>query len=450
MDRFALIGASYKSAGIDRLGQLAWPKAEVEDRLRALAARLGVSEIAYIGTCNRIEFVVAGGDELTAQACRDGIGQFFGATLDGADVRQVFRAWVGEGAAEHLFLVASGLDSAQAGEREIYNQVRQAWSTAKAAGTSGPQLDYLFAEALRAAQDVHREIAGAASAESLADYAVKRALAHLQSEAGGTKRERPPPRIVLVGISPMTRRTGRALAAQGLPVTVVNRTFEAAEELARELNGAAQPLEAFLRDPGAVDVIVTAVGGAAPIIDLAVAGRIAAAAPAPGTLVVDLGVPPNVDPAAGAIEGLTRLGMDAVIADAALGRTERLRELASARLVVDDHLDRLRGEYAIREASSLIQDLTMQYQRAAVESLRRLPKTAATEDGLRQWAEGFARRLAHAPLKGLRALATEAGPQAVQAYLRGVQDALHGETARHPIGDHPSGVQSAGDKEKSS
>jgi glutamyl-tRNA reductase len=424
MDQFALIGASYKSAGVERLGKLAWPKTEIEDRLRGLAARLGVPELAYIGTCNRIEFVLAGDDDLAVQECRDALGDVFADILNGDDVRQVFRAWVGEGAAEHLFLVAAGLDSAQAGEREIYNQVRQAWSAAKSAGTCGPQLDYLFAEALRAAQDVHKEIAGAADVESLADYAVKRALAHVDGARG---------RVTLVGISPMTRQAGRALAAQGLPVTVVNRTFETAQDFAAELGGDARLLDAFLADPGAIDVIVTAVGGAEPVIDLTVAARIAAATPARGTLIIDLGVPPNVDPAAGMIAGLTRLGMDAVIADAALGRTERLKELASARLVIDDHLDRLRGEYAIREASALIQDLTMQYQRAAVESLRRLPKSDTDEEGLRRWAEAFARRLAHAPLKGLRALATESGPAAVQAYLRGMQDALHGETARHPI-----------------
>jgi len=424
MEQFALIGASYKSAGVERLGRLAWPKGEIEERLRGLAARLGVPELAYIGTCNRIEFILAGDDSLAVQHCRDALGEVFRDILAGGDVRQVFRAWTGEGAAEHLFLVAAGLDSAQAGEREIYNQVRQSWSAAKAAGTCGPQLDYLFAEALRAAQDVHREIAGTASVESLADYAVKRALAHVDGSRG---------RVALVGVSPMTRRAGRVLAGQGLAMTVVNRTFETAQEAAIEVGGEARPLDAFLADPSAVDVIITAVGGAEPIIDLTVASRIAAAAPARGVLIIDLGVPPNVDPAAGLIAGLTRLGMDAVIADAALGRTERLKELASARLVIDEHLDRLRGEYAIREASALIQDLTMQYQRAAVESLRRLPKSATTEDGLRQWAEAFARRLAHAPLKGLRALATESGPVAVQAYLRGMQDALHGETSRNPI-----------------
>jgi glutamyl-tRNA reductase len=219
---------------------------------------------------------------------------------------------------------------------------------------------------------------------------------------------------------------------------VINRTFETAQDLAAELNGTARPLDAFLREPGPVDVVVTAVGGSEPLIDLTVAARIAAVSSAPGALIVDLGVPPNVDPAAGMIAGLTRLGMDAVIADAALGRTERLRELASARLVIDDHLEHLRGEYAIREASALIQDLTMQYQKAAVESLRRLPKSDVTEEGMRQWAESFARRLAHAPLKGLRALATEAGPAAVQAYLRGMQEALHGESARHPLNKEKS------------
>lgn len=423
MDRYALIGASYKSAGVERIGQLAWPKGEVEARLRELAAHLDVSELAYIGTCNRIEFVVAGDRGLAVQKCRDALGDAFADALAGADVRQVFRAWVGEGAAEHLFLVAAGLDSAQAGEREIYNQVRQSWSTAKAAGTCGPRLDYLFAEALRAAQDVHREIAGTANVESLSDYAVKRALVHLDGRKG---------KVAVVGISPMTRQASRRLAAQGLSITVVNRTLDTARELAAELQGDARPLDAFLAEPGDIDVVITAVGGAEPVIDLTVAARLAALARPAGVLIVDLGVPPNVDPAAGMIAGITRVGMDAVIADAALGRTERLHELASARLVIDDHLDRLRGEYAIREASSLIHDLTMQYQRAAVESLRRLPKSQTTEEGLRLWAEAFARRLAHAPLKGLRALATESGPAAVQAYLRGVQEALHGETARNP------------------
>jgi len=159
------------------------------------------------------------------------------------------------------------------------------------------------------------------------------------------------------------------------------------------------------------------------VLDRALLTKLAAAGKNP--LLIDLGVPPNVDPEAAEAVGLHRVGMDEVIADAASGRTAKLGQLASARVVIDEHLERLRSEYAIREAAPLLQRLTTQYQQAAVESLRRLPRNGGGDDeALRLWAEGFARRLAHAPIKGLRAIAAEAGPEAVQAYMAGVEEAL--------------------------
>ena len=417
MNRFALIGASYKTAGVDMLGRLALPKAALESRLAEIARATGVAELAYIGTCNRIEFVVADEDAVAVQACRDKIGAALGE--DAAETRKIFRAWAGEGAIEHLFLVASGLDSAQAGEREIYAQVRLAWQTARAAGTCGPQLDFIFNEALKAAQDVHQQASRPANAESLSGFAVRRVNAHLAGDIDGGKGSR----IAIVGISPMTRQCGKVFAAAGLPLLVVNRTLETAQEFAAEIGAEAVALDSFKANPGVVDAIVAAVGGAEPVLDIPAVTRIAANAPGRGVIIVDLGVPPNVDPAVASIERIHRIGMDSVIADAVEGRNERLGELASARLVIDEHLDRLRRDYAVREAAPLIQQMGNHYQVLAAESLKRLPKNN-DPDALKQWAESFARKLAHAPIKGLRVLATEAGAQAVQAYMRGVEEAL--------------------------
>ena len=76
----------------------------------------------------------------------------------------------------------------------------------------------------------------------------------------------------------------------------------------------------------------------------------------------------------------------------------------------------------------MIQRLAELYQTAAAESLQRLPhatREVLNGDGqLQTWANGFARRMAHVPLKGLRSLAAESGPAAVKAYLRGVENAL--------------------------
>lgn len=411
MNRFALIGASYKTAGVERLGQLALPKDKIAARLPELAAEIGAQELAYIGTCNRVEFVMAGDSPLAVQACRDKLGRLLAPTpMPEIETRRIFRAWTDEGAVEHLFLVASGLDSAQAGEREIYAQVRGAWTTARAAGTCGPQLDYIFGEALRAAQDVHQQAARPGNADSLANFAVKRALEHMGTRTG---------HVALVGVSPMTRHCARAFMARHIPMTIVNRTLETAQEFAAEVKAAALALDAFKKDPTPFDVIITAVGGAEPVLDKTTLPRLAAKKP----LLLDLGVPPNIDPEAAEQAGLERVGMDEVIADAAAGRTAKLGELASARVVIDEHLERLRSEYAIREAATLLQRLSTEYQNAAVESLRRIHKDTV-DDNLKQWAESFARRLAHAPIKGLRALAADSGPQAVQAFLDGMQEAL--------------------------
>jgi glutamyl-tRNA reductase len=428
MNRFALIGASYKTAGVERLGQLALPKDQIAARLPSLAAEIGAQELAYIGTCNRVEFVLAGDEPLAVQACRDKLGKMLAAVpIPETETRRIFRAWTDEGAVEHLFLVAAGLDSAQAGEREIYAQVRSAWTTARAAGTCGPQLDYIFGEALRAAQDVHQLAAKPGNADSLANFAVKRALDHLDGRPG---------RIALVGVSPMTRHCARAFTEKKLPLTIVNRTLESAEEFAAEVKAEALALDAFKSNPVGFNVVITAVGGNELVLDHPTLKKMAAASHGHETLIIDLGVPPNVDPVAAEINGLRRVGMDEVIADAAEGRTAKLGELASARVVIDEHLERLRGEYAVREAAPLLQRLTVQYQQAAVESLRRLPRGKSGDDdaeALRLWAESFARRLAHVPMKGLRALAAEAGPAAVQAYLDGMQDALVGEGERGAV-----------------
>ena len=438
MNRFALIGASYKTAGVEKLGRLALPKAELEQRLAGIARAAGVGELAYIGTCNRIEFMVADKDPVAVQAARDRIGEALGA--EAGEARKIFRAWAGEGAIEHLFLVASGLDSAQAGEREIYAQVRIAWSTARAAGTCGPQLDYVFNEALKAAQDVHLQASRPANAESLSGFAVRHVNAHLNGDVRGGHGGR----VALVGISPMTRQCGRVFAAAGLPIVVVNRTFETAQEFAAEIGADAVTLEAFKADPGSIDAVVTAVGGAEPVLDMAAVTRMVSKGPSRGIIIVDLGVPPNVDPAVGAIAGIHRIGMDSVIAEAAAGRNARLGELASARLIIDEHLDRLRRDYAIREAAPLIQQMGNHYQALAAESLRRLPRgnNGADTEALRQWAESFARKLAHAPIKGLRVLAAEAGPQAVQAYMRGVEEALAPGGAR-VVSTSPAHILSA-------
>src|SRR5690606_34924821 len=132
----AVVGISWRHASSDQLAGLTLPRESRQAALRALADALEVDELFYLATCNRVEVAFAGGAPLAVPERRARLLRHFAATLE----PRALRAWAGEGAVEHLYLVASGLDSARAGESEIMGQIKAAATECAAAGLLGPAL----------------------------------------------------------------------------------------------------------------------------------------------------------------------------------------------------------------------------------------------------------------------------------------------------------------------
>src|SRR5579863_2109273 len=287
MHQIGVVGLSYRHAGVDEVARFSLPRADVGARLCALRERLKAAEILYVGTCNRVEVVFATEDGAAARDARQDVFRTLtGREPHSGEAARLLRAWTGEAAVEHLFLLAGGLDSAQTGEQEIAAQLRGAWEDARSARTCGAVLDRLMGEALTMARRVQR-LSGGVRAPSLGDLAAERVLKHLG--------ERKLP-IALIGVSPMTRRCANLLARQELPLFIVNRSVETAAELAQTVAGQALSLEAFRRAPPQVHAVVLAAGGGEPLLDEAALGRLKCHGAAP--LIIDFGVPANVDPQA--------------------------------------------------------------------------------------------------------------------------------------------------------
>lgn len=414
MHQIGVVGLSYRHVGVDEVARFALPKAELAARLPALRDFLHASEILYVGTCNRVEVLFATNDGSPAGDSR---GDVFRA-LTGRDPKpgeatRILRAWTGEAAVEHLFLVACGLDSAQTGEQEIALQLRGAWEAAREAHASGPILDRLVGEALGMANRVHRLEAGV-RAPSLADLAADRAVLHLAGRPGT---------VALVGVSPMTKRCGRALHRAGVPLLVVNRTLQVAEEFAQAVGAEALALDEFRAHPRDVDALVLAAGGGEPVLDetaLARLTRVTTRAP----LIIDFGVPPNVDPEAAHAAGLPRVGMNDLIQTAQERRLTQLMRLAPVRAAIDERLTRLRGDLATRAIGRKLSDLRETFEQIAAEEIDRVlaEELRGLDDTQREILQRLgstvARRLAHLPLAGLRAAALHASPDAVDAFFR--------------------------------
>jgi glutamyl-tRNA reductase len=429
MHQIGVVGLSYRHAGVDDIARFSLPKEEVGARLPALRERLQAGELLYVGTCNRVEVLYT---TLDGSAAGDSRREIFEALIGRApqpgEANRILRAWTGEAALEHLFLVACGLDSAQAGEQEIAAQIRGAWEASRAANVSGPTLDRLVAEALGMANKVHRIEAGM-PAPSLADLAADRILAHLGRDAGAAAGGGVPRQtaVALLGVSPMTKRCGMALHRAGIPLVVVNRTLEVAEEFAQSVGGQALSLAQFRADPAAVGGLVLAAGGGEPILDSDSLKRLAskgATAGGKSPLLVDFGVPPNVDPEAARAAGLARVGMDELIQTAQERRLSELMRLAPVRAAIDERLAFLRDDLAARAIGRKLADLRGAFEQIAADEadralgaeLRGLDESQREQ--LRRFASTVARRLAHLPIAGMRAVAAHAGADALDAFFR--------------------------------
>jgi glutamyl-tRNA reductase len=174
-----------------------------------------------------------------------------------------------------------------------------------------------------------------------------------------------------------------------------------------------------------VSALVLAAGGTA-LLDAAALARLKAAAPG-APLLIDLGVPPNVDPDAARAAGIARVGMHELIELARSRRLAELVRLAPVRAAIDERLGRLRTELALRAIGPRLAQLRARFEQIAVDEVARALQgelrtlDARERSQLERLAATLAHRLAHLPLAGLRAAAPHASNEAVEAFFEGAR-----------------------------
>src|ERR1700679_1184278 len=155
MHRIGIVGVSYRHASAGQVAQFAVPKDALAHRLGVLREALRGAEVMYLSTCNRVEIIYATAEPATDRRA-DVFRALTGRAAMNGEATSALRAWTGEAAVEHLLLVACGMDSAQAGEQDVYVQLRAAWQAAREAKVSGPLLDRILSEAMNMARVAHR------------------------------------------------------------------------------------------------------------------------------------------------------------------------------------------------------------------------------------------------------------------------------------------------------
>jgi glutamyl-tRNA reductase len=356
-----VIGLQHKQAPLALLEAVAVGDADLHKVLAALSHRRNLQETVVLSTCLRTEVysVVDRFHDAVAEIY-EVLSDHSGVSTEELAVRATVR--FDDDVTSHLFSVTAGLESTVLGESEVVGQVRRAFEHARGEGVCGPVLSALFQHALQTGKRVRTETGIARGTTSFAHAAVTVA----RGEEGGGLRDK---RVVVVGAGEMGLGVSRALceipdAFAPRSIVVVSRSLARAEELVREAAcgsklraGALHGVHAELAQ---ADVVLSAVAAESHVLRAAhftgVAGPM---------LVVDLGVPRNVDPIVGTLPSVTLLDMDTLSASVSRALGDREEESVGARAIVADEVERFRTASRQRGAAPVIAAL-----RARIESMR--------------------------------------------------------------------------------
>jgi glutamyl-tRNA reductase len=357
-----VIGLEHTQAPLPLLEAAAVGDADLHKMLTTLSHRRNIQETVVLSTCLRTEvYAVVDRFHDAVAEIYDVLSEQSGSSEEELAAHATIR--FDDDVTSHLFAVTSGLESVVTGETEVVGQVRRAFERAHEEGTCGPVLSALFRHALQTGKRVRTETAISRGTTSFAYAAVTVARGDDGAGLRGS-------RVVVVGAGDMGLGVCRALseiAEADAPrwVVVVNRSLARAKDLVRQMSSSSCTMRAVALDDVATelaeaDVILTAVAAEAHV--LRVADFASVDAP---LLVVDLGVPRNVDPEVGALPGITLLDMDTLRAAVAKALGDRAEESAAALEIVATEVERYRTASRQRGAAPIIASL-----RARLESLR--------------------------------------------------------------------------------
>jgi glutamyl-tRNA reductase len=391
-----LIGTDYRCSPIELRERVAVSKDETENVLIHLLASPGIAEAFVLSTCNRTEVYVQPREE--DEAYHAVLETVFLSRVQ--EMERPGRLYVkrnGE-AARHILAVASGLESMVLGEPEILGQVKQATALAEAVGAAGPVLRRLLRTASSAGRRARQETALTEGAVSLGYAAVELArniFTGLESC-----------RVLLIGAGEIARSVARPLVERGAKeLKVANRSLERALELKEEFPQAVLiPFEERLAATQTADLVIASTSADEPVLTKKQLQQVMRHRPTAPLLVVDLGVPRNVEAAAGKIGNLFLHTIDSLDHLIQRNLKRRKEEVPKVEEILEQELSHYRAWYRGLEAEPLIARLQKRAekirQQELVEALSHFP--AETHADLEKLTRSLVRKILHHPSKRLR------------------------------------------------
>ncbi|AWV48686.1 glutamyl-tRNA reductase [Mycobacterium leprae Kyoto-2] len=417
-----LFGVSHRSAPVSVLEQLSLDRSDqIKIVDRVLQSPL-VTEAMVLSTCNRVEVYAV------VEAFHAGlsvIGQVLSeySAMSIGDLTKYAYVRYSEAAVEHLFTVASGLDSAVVGEQQVLGQVRRAYAAAEANRTVGQVLHEVAQRALSVGKRVHSETAIDAAGVSVVSVALGIAGRTLGGLAGRI--------AVVIGAGAMGALSSSYLTQANVGrIHVLNRSLSRARRLAGKIGESGVPadvwtlnhLDEALAD---ADLVVSCTGAVSPVVSLADVHHALAAMRRDETtrplVICDLGMPRDVDPAVAKLPGVWVVDVEGVqrepSARASAADVDAARRIVAAEVAT--YLTRQRMAEVAPTVTALRQRAADVVEAELLRLDHRLPGLeSAQREEVARTVRRVVDKLLHAPTVRIKQLASAPGGDSYTEALR--------------------------------
>jgi glutamyl-tRNA reductase len=319
------VGISHHTASVERRERFC-AQGEIDRTLREVA---GCAEALLLTTCNRVEVYAAAREPISTERIARCL--LTGGMPARGDEAEAFYRHEAQHCVQHLFRVASGLDSMVIGETEILGQTKKAYAAARASGSAGPFLHRLFQRAFRVAKQVRTRTEITRGAVSVGSVAVD-----LAEQIFGNFESR---KVLLLGAGEASERTARALIKRGVrDLRVSNRSLERAEALAALVGGRPVAMESWETHCREVDILISSTAATSPIVTRENLAPLLHDRRDRPLFIIDIAVPRDVAPDVNEMEGVFLYDIDSLQSIAEQSLALRRQQIAAAEDIIAEHV----------------------------------------------------------------------------------------------------------------
>lgn len=303
--------------------------------LRQLRSAEGIEEIIVLSTRCRTEFLLwASEPTLAASSLLHFLSVDHGLKL--TEWEHFYRR-LDEDALIHIFRVICGLDSLVLGEPEIVPQMEAAWEQAKTVGTCGRFLNAVLEQALKVSSRVRQE-----TAIGKLEISIPTVALDLARQVFGSLEGR---RVLLLGTGRINELSARCLAESGAgSVVVIDQSTPRAEDLAAKLGGTAAPVGDWWKCMLQADVVISSTGCPHAVLSRAEAERIAMERNRVALIILDIGMPRDVDPDVRRVDGILLYDLEGLERAAKGNAADRALVATEAEKIVREEAQAFRGK----------------------------------------------------------------------------------------------------------